>query len=471
MARKHTSPRPDGHGYNMSPLRGFSDQTTLPLNIPAERIPMRYLLNVVYLLAFVLISPCLIYKAITTGKYREGFWTKFFGLVPHREGNKRCVWFHGVSVGEVLLLRKVVAAFRKRYPDYEIVVSTTTNTGMEEAKKHFSDLLVFYWPFDFTWAISSVFHRVRPQAVVLAESELWPNFLSLARRNNIPVAVINGRMSPRSARRYQQLGFLTKPMLRNVDLWAVQTPEHQQHLEQLGVTNVITTGSIKYDGTTIDRNSLATKQFHELFAIEQDEIVLVAGSTYGPEEEIILNEYPNLIEEFSNLRLILVPRHKERFDEVARLIRHRGISFCRRSEMADSSNSPERLILVDTIGELSAVWGLADVAYVGGSLDGKRGGQNMLEPAAYGAAVIVGPHVWNFRRDVEMLLGVDGLIQVMNQKELYRELRNLLRNPLLRQNLGTAAQQIVLSQQGALERTINLLGEFLSPDSSLSFAA
>ncbi|MGF1581870.1 MAG: 3-deoxy-D-manno-octulosonic acid transferase [Gemmataceae bacterium] len=432
---------------------------------------MRYLLNCVYLLAFLFISPWLIYKALTKGKYREGFWTKFFGLVPCREGLKPCVWFHGVSVGEIILLRKIVAAFRMRHPEYDVVVSTTTNTGMQEAKKHFSDLCVFYWPFDFTWAIQNVLRRIRPQAVILAESELWPNFLSLTSRNAIKVGVINGRMSPRSARRYHQFGLFAKPILRNVDLWAVQTPEHQQHLQKLGLTNVFPTGSIKYDGTTTDRNAPATESFRKLFGINPDEPVLIAGSTYGPEEEILLDGYPLLLEQVPNLCTILVPRHKERFDEVAQLIRNRGLSFSRRSEMTNSPQNSPRLILVDTIGELGAIWGLADVAFVGGSLDGKRGGQNMLEPAAFGAAVIVGPHVWNFRRNVEMLLTAGGLIQVTNQEALFREMHSLLTDRALRHKLGTAAQQFVLSQQGALARTLDLLDEFLSTTPTLNQAA
>jgi len=166
---------------------------------------MRYLLNLIYVLALLLILPWLIYKALTTGKYRRGLWVKLSGRVFLREGDRPCVWFHGVSVGEIHLLRPVVEGFRRRHPEWAIVVSTTTDTGYEEAVKRFAGLPVFFWPLDFTWAVSRALRRVRPSLVVLAESEVWPNFTACAKRRGIVVAVINARMSPRSARRYSKL--------------------------------------------------------------------------------------------------------------------------------------------------------------------------------------------------------------------------------------------------------------------------
>src|SRR5262245_26021267 len=178
---------------------------------------MSYLFNFAYLLAFLFLSPWLIYKAFTTGKYRRGLWRKITGQALLRDADEPCAWFHGVSVGEIHLLRQVVAAFQQKHPDWECVISTTTDTGYTEACKRFPDLHVFYWPFDFSWAVHRALQRVNPSLVVLAEGELWPNFLAAAHYRGMPVAVINGRLSPRSFRRFQALRWLVRSMLTVVD--------------------------------------------------------------------------------------------------------------------------------------------------------------------------------------------------------------------------------------------------------------
>src|SRR2546421_6354856 len=181
---------------------------------------MPYLLNLVYLLTLILLSPWFLYKALTTGKYRRGLWTKLTGRVTVPGTNAETTWFHGVSVGEIHLLRQVVAAFRRRHPDWDVVISATTDTGYDEATKRFPDLAVFFWPFDFSWAASRALRRLRPDLLLLAEGELWPNLLACAKRQAVRVAVLNGRMSPRSARRYQALRWLVGGLFRRLDLVA-----------------------------------------------------------------------------------------------------------------------------------------------------------------------------------------------------------------------------------------------------------
>src|SRR5438132_6957204 len=184
---------------------------------------MPNLLNAIYLFLVVLLSPWLLYKSLTTGKYRRGLWRKLTGAAFVRSDERPCVWFHGVSVGEIHLLRQVVARFRQRHPNWECVISTTTNTGFDEARRRFPELPVIFWPFDFSWAVHRTMSSVNPALVVLAEGELWPNFLIAARRRGIRVAVINGRMSPRSVRAYRLLSMLIRPLLRPIDLIAAQT--------------------------------------------------------------------------------------------------------------------------------------------------------------------------------------------------------------------------------------------------------
>ncbi|MBY0526892.1 MAG: 3-deoxy-D-manno-octulosonic acid transferase [Gemmataceae bacterium] len=425
---------------------------------------MPYLLDALYLIALTVSSPWLVYKALTTGKYRRGLLAKFFGQAPLDPDDRCCAWFHGVSVGEIHLLRPIIAAFRKRHPDWQCVVSTTTDTGFEEATKHFGDLSVFYWPLDFSWAVRRALRRVNPTLIVLAEGELWPNFLRAAAARLVPVAVVNARMSPRSFKRYRAIAPLVRPLFRRLSLVAAQTEDYAEGFRALGAESpcrVEATGSVKYDGAASNRHNLKTQELARLLGVTSGDLVWVAGSTQAPEEQRVLDIFRRAKAEHPDLRLILVPRQRERFDEVADLLQHSGQPFVRRSTLTKPLAKAADIVLVDTIGELGAVWGLADLAFVGGSLDGRRGGQNMIEPAAYGAAVVFGPHVWNFRDTVARLLDARAAEQVWDAANLETTVRRLLADPVARQRLGMAARQLVQKQQGATERTLDLLDHFV----------
>ncbi len=425
---------------------------------------MAYTLNVAYLAIVAALSPWLLYKSLTTGKYRRGMLRKFFGTAVQRQREQPCVWFHGVSVGEIHLLRPLLARFRERHPDWECVISTTTDTGYEEACKRFPDLQVFFWPLDFTWAVRRALQRVQPTLIVLAECELWPNFLEAARDRGVPVLVINARMSPRSFQRWRSVPRWLRSMFGKVDQWCVQTEDYAASLRKLGVApdRLHVTGSIKYDGVEGDRYNPRTLALRQLFGIEDGDLVWIAGSTQAPEESIALELYERLQKRFPRLRLILVPRQRERFEEVAALLKATQLPFVRRSQLNEPVADRSAIILVDTIGELSAVWGLADIAFVGGSLDGRRGGQNMIEPAAYGAAVVFGPHVWNFRDTAGRLVRADAAVQVEGPAMLEATLEQLLRSPEQRDRLGLAARQLVQEQQGATERTLDVIDSVLN---------
>jgi len=418
------------------------------------------ILNVVYLFVLLLALPWLVYKSITTGKYRRDIVAKFTGAAFLRSGDRPCVWFHGVSVGEVHLLRQVVAEFRRRHADWECVISTTTDTGFAEARRCFPNLTVFSWPLDFTWSVRRAIRRVRPDLIVVAESEIWPNFLHAANRLHVPIALINGRMSPRSARRYGRIRWLTQRIFGSFAVCTVQNEEYAAAFRSLGAANVHATGSVKYDGVCFERDNPRSHALRQLFNIANQELVWVAGSTQAPEEEIVLSIYRRALAKHPNLRLIVVPRQKERFDEVGRVLQDSGLPFVRRSTLADNVPGAP-IILVDTFGELSAVWGMADLAFVGGSLDGQRGGQNMIEPAAYGAAVLFGPHTWNFKETVAQLLQHGAAVRVEDAAAIEEEVLRLLDDPAARQLLGSQAVAFVRSQQGATRRTIDALGSTL----------
>jgi len=418
-----------------------------------------WILNAAYLLLIAAVSPWLLFQMAVRGKYRQGWSEKFLGRLPTRESAAPCVWFHAVSVGEVLLLAPVLKTFRGERPDAEIWISVTTHTGHAVAREKYPDCRIVYFPLDFTWSVRAALDWVRPSLVVLVELELWPNFIREVRCRGIPLALINGRMSERSFRGYSRIRFLIRPVLECFERLGMQTREYADRLVALGAPGqrVEVTGSVKFDGLATDRGNPRTTALRQAFGISEDETVLIAGSTQAPEEELAIRAWSALLPEFPRLRLILVPRHKERFEEVARLVAAKGFSLLRRSSGRVEDRGPAKPILeLDTLGELGACWGLADLAFVGGSLS-SRGGQNMMEPSAYGAAVMFGPNTQNFKQVVELLLAAEAALVVRSGDELTETLRRLLRSPEERARRGSAAQALVLAQQGATGRTVELL--------------
>jgi 3-deoxy-D-manno-octulosonic-acid transferase len=422
---------------------------------------MPWLLNFVYFALLAAVSPVLLWRMAVRGKYRSGWREKFLGQVPPRTGNRSCLWFHAVSVGEVLQLEPVLKQLRARLPAVEFVISTTTPTGRSVAETKFPSDFVCYFPLDFSWAVREAVRRLRPTAIVLVELELWPNFILHARRSGIPIALINGRLSEHSLRGYRRLRPLVTRLLGSLHAIAAQNGTYADRFVELGAPRekLCVTGSIKFDRVTSDRDNPRTSELRTSFGIGKSEQVFVGGSTQETEEAAALDTYLALRERFPALRLILVPRHKERFNDVARLVESRGLPLCRRTDTVRSaagSRTDRPVLLLDTLGELAACWGLADVAFVGGSLT-NRGGQNMIEPAGYGAAVLFGPNTHNFRDVVELLLAEGAARVVRNGDELTVAVADCLTHPEAAQTQGTKAQQLVLAQQGATERTVKIL--------------
>lgn len=446
------------------------------------------LLNLCYVLALSCFFPWLLWRAIRTGRYRRHLPSRLFGpihlrkgpMVPKSAAEPPAVWFHGVSVGEIHLLVPLVQAFRKRFPHWRVVVSASTDSGLDEARRTFSDLTVLPWPFDFTWAVQQALDTLQPRLIVLAESELWPNFLDAARRRHIPVCVVNGRISPRTAARWQRWPALVwRLFLKPVSHFVVQSEADAQRLRQLGVPpeKITVTGSIKFDGALHYQPGKTQELARWLglpwprpasFAADDPSapsgppILWLAGSTHPPEEEIVLRVFADLRRRYPRLHLLLVPRHPDHFEEVAQLVAKTGLSWVRRSRHPQPLAALPAVILWDTIGELQAAWGLADVGFVGGSLDGRRGGQSMIEPAGQGIPCLFGPHVWNFRQAAEQLVERGAAIQVPQAADLEPQLERLLQDPQGRRRMGQIAQEFVRSQQGAVQRTLQVLEKLLS---------
>lgn len=371
---------------------------------------MAWLLNVAYLLLLAVVSPWLMYQSWRTGKYRRGWGQKFLGRAPELAAGTFRVWFHAVSVGEINLLGPLLAGIKQAQPDWECVISTTTDTGYALAKQKYPEHTLFYCPLDFSWAVRRAIRNIKPNMLVLAELELWPNLIRQAQANGVKVAVVNARLSENSFRGYRRLGGLMRGVLGRIDGIAAQNEEYAARFRQLGVPagRVFTSGSIKFDNARTNRDNAETLRLQKLAGIKTNEVVFLAGSTQAPEESLAIAAYKALRVDHPTLRLILVPRHPERFDEVARLLVESGLPWVRRSELdecaavACDQTDGKLVVLVDTVGELGAWWGLTQIAFVGGSM-GTRGGQNMIEPAGYGAAVSFGPKTKNFRDVVAMI--------------------------------------------------------------------
>ena len=417
---------------------------------------MPYLLNLLYLLLLLGAFPWLIVQSVRKGKYCEGFAEKFWGQTPFRTTEGRCVWFHAVSVGEVNVLAPLLAVLARRRPECQCVISTTTMTGMALAKKKYPNHVVIYCPLDFSWAVRRAMRRISPDVLVLAETELWPNLVRAARERGTRVAVVNGRLGEKSFRGYRRIRPLVAALLKQIDLVAVQDETYAERFRKLGARpeSIAVTGSMKYDGAQTDRGNVATAALARLAGFRADDVVFLAGSTQDPEEAAALATYRALSEKWPQLRLVIVPRHPDRFEAVAGLLENSGLPWQRRTTL--EPHSEPHILLVDTIGELGSWWGTAQIAFVGGSF-GDRGGQNMIEPAAYGAAVSFGPNTWNFRDIVAAMLDREAAVVVRNADELTAFVERCLSEPQYATQLGQKAQAFVASQLGAAQRTLDRL--------------
>ncbi|MDB5335808.1 MAG: waaA [Planctomycetaceae bacterium] len=437
---------------------------------------MSWLLNLVYLSVAILAAPWLLYRRVILKK-RLGDWRhKFLGELPHQYPQRPCIWLHAVSVGEVVQLGPVLEQLSSQCPGYGMWISTTTVTGQEVAKKLYPQHTVVYFPIDFTWSVARALDRVNPAAIVLVELELWPNFIAAAKHRQIPILLINGRVSERSYRSYRWIRPLLRQILPQLHQIAVQNQTYANRLLDMGAQpqQITITGSIKFDRVETNRQNARTLEIGESFGLQADETLLIAGSTQAPEEELALAAYRTLHTEFPKLRLMLVPRHKERFEEVASLAEREGWPLVRRSQISlvgklnDASQRP--ILMLDTLGELSACWGLADIAFVGGSLS-RRGGQNMIEPAGYGAAILFGPHTHNFKDVVALLLDADAAQVISRPEDFTSTIRELLVNPQHAAEMGRRAQQLVTAQRGATRQTVDLIVAAVAPLNQVKQAA
>ena len=412
-------------------------------------------------------SPYWLYQVLRHGKYRSGF-AERMGQVPARltraagEQTKRVIWVHAVSVGEVLAVGGLVERMRRAFPQYRVLVSTTTDTGQELARKRFGEDNVFYFPMDFAFAIRPYLQALRPELVVLAETEFWPNFLRLAHESGARIAVVNGRISDRSWPRYRRFRWALRRMLQHVDLFLAQTSEDRARLQSIGADEerVQVTGNLKLD-VSLPAPPPIVDSLSRSLAAEGAGPVLVCGSTVEDEEPPLLKAFENLRVGHPRAVMILAPRHPERFDDVAILLGQMNIPTFRRSQWQGEPLAG-KVLLVDTIGELAALYALADVAFVGGSLV-PRGGHNIIEPAQHGVAVVTGNHTENFRDIVGLFQSRDA-VRIVGVSELPLTLMQLLADESERDALGQRALETIRSQMGATVRTMEALKSLMAAE-------
>jgi len=418
------------------------------------------------LLAFTLIVtlPYWLMQMSRHGKYRTGLGERL-GRVPPRliaDATKPAIWVHAVSVGEVRAISRLIPELRSRFPQHRLVISTTTDTGQKLAGKSFGTESVFYFPLDFAFAIRPYLRALRPDLVIMVETEFWPNFLRLAGESGSRVAVVNARISDRSWPSYRQFRSLYARILREIDVFLAQTEEDARRLRDIGAISdrVRVTGNLKFDVPTPAVPSIVSS-LQTSFQKSGARPIIVCGSTVDEEEPLLLRAFENVLASYPSAVMILAPRHPERFTAVAQVIENLGIRHWRRS-LWSGEPLPGGVLLVDSIGELAALYALADVAFVGGSLV-PQGGHNIIEAAQHGAPIIVGPHIENFR-DIVKVFQSRNAIRVVTTVELPLVLMELLSNERERAELGRRGAETLQSQTGASTRTAEALEKLLKPD-------
>ena len=389
----------------------------------------------------------------------RGLWQRL-GVFKRKKFSERPIWIHAVSVGEAGVASLLVKALKQKI-NQPLVVSVVTQTGHRLAEKLIGeDAKIIYAPVDISFIVNRFLNLVSPHLFILLETELWPNLINGLYNRKVPIALINGRISPHSLRGYSQIKFLTRRILEKINLFCMQTEEDKKRIIALGARpeTVEVTGNMKFDNVDYAGSETGLSDYNLKLWIKSDELLFIAGSTHPGEEKIILAVYKNLLSDFANLRLLIAPRHIERADEIERLVAKFGFNALR---MSDATYHPSpithhQILLLDTIGQLKQLYKFASVVFIGGTLI-KKGGQNILEPAFFAKPVIFGPHMFNFTEIASLYLSNNAAIQVKSKEELEQAVRRIFNNTQEASAMGARAKEIIYSQKGATVRNADLM--------------
>jgi 3-deoxy-D-manno-octulosonic-acid transferase len=434
---------------------------------------MKFWYNLFFTLFFIGSAPYYFCRMSRRGNWQAGFQERFGRFTTRLKQaitNRHVLWIHAVSVGEVNIATQLIRSLETRLPNLKIIVSTTTTTGMGELRKRLpSHIEKIYYPIDRKKYVSRALRVINPEAIVLVEAEIWPNFLWTARNRGIPIFLVNARLSDRSFRGYRRFGFLFRQIFRSFAGVGVQSEADRSRLIELGSRPeaVRVVGNLKFDGAVLaERPPVDISTLLAQISVRTGDLILVAGSTHAGEEAILGRVFQKLRAEFPSLFLIVVPRHFERSKEAARDLEMAGLRVMYRTELSPEvrrSRDDIDCLLVNTTGELRHFYQPATVIFVGKSLAGE-GGQNPIEPAALRKPIVFGPHMQNFQSIAEAFLRADAAVQVRDEQGLEQALSSLLRDCVKREALAERALQVVKENKGAIDRTVDMIVEHLKEE-------
>ncbi|WP_087821429.1 lipid IV(A) 3-deoxy-D-manno-octulosonic acid transferase [Photobacterium aquimaris] len=422
------------------------------------------MIRTLYTLLLTLIAPILLWGLYRTKPGKPAFgarWKEHFGFTPSLLTTEQPIWIHAASVGEAIAIVPVIKALKQAYPEQAIVVTTTTSTGAEQIAK-LGDLVEHrYMPIDFGWCVRGFLKVIKPRLFLIVEKELWLNTLTCVHHQKIPTIIVNARLSERSAKRYQSFSFFTHQLINKIDRILCLHNDDAQRFITIGAQQhqLTVTGSIKYDISIADT---VFEQAHQLRQqLGNQRPIFVAASTHQGEDEQVLDAYQTVQQQYSNAMVIIVPRHPERFDSVAKLALDRGLQVHRRTDTTPI-NTNTQLYLADTMGEMLVMLATADMTFMGGSLVGEKvGGHNLLEPAAVAKPAIIGPSYYNFEDITQQLLAAGAIEICHNSRQLAQQLIALFNDPKRQHHMGAQGQRIVIENQGAVNKTIASISNYL----------
>lgn len=413
--------------------------------------------NLFLICAAIIFLPIIIIALIAVPKFRAGLFTKlgFYNNIKI-DHNKETIFFHAVSVGEVNAIEALVKKTRENFPESNIVLSTTTKTGQEIANKKLSNTInaITYFPFDFFFSVLSFLNTIKPNKIIIAETEIWPGFVTLAKKQNIPVYIVNGRLSPHSYAGYKKFSFFFKPVLAQYEGIFMQTEGDMERMINIGANPDITKvmGNLKFDIAPFMNSKEITELARSLEL--NGSRMIVAASTHKGEDEIVLNAFAQLKQEFGNLKLLLAPRHPERYASVESLIKENGFAYGKRS--LNNTFAQNDVIMLDTMGELMKMFSICHFAYIGGSFS-TTGGHNPLEANIWGKPVVSGDCVFNFKDIYAYLTQTKAAKLASTPEELLVDMRKLLADDKHYAKACNDTQKIFAENKGAVEFVINVL--------------
>jgi 3-deoxy-D-manno-octulosonic-acid transferase len=408
--------------------------------------------NFVFSLFLPFIAGRIFFKSLRDSDYRKHFSNRL-GIYNNKDNLKEVVWFHAVSLGEVISSQKIV---KKILKENNVILSVTTPTGLREANKIFGeDVKVVYAPWDFQWFVSNFFRTYEPKSLILFETEIWPNIISVASNRKIPIILSNGRMSESSFQRYKKFNFFSKQIFRKITYAFVQSAAHKKRFIMLGIDSykISNVGSVKFD---IEINT------HPEINKDDNKIIL-AASTHKHEDELIINAYMKLIEEFKEIKLIIVPRHPDRSESISNLLDEYKLASSIYDYVPNEFTENEVTVIKAT-GLLNKLYSQSTIAFVGGSLFKEYGGHNIIEPASQGCPFIIGPFMKNFYDIVEEFSNYDACIQIQDEKELVNAFKALLNSDKLRHDMSERAAEVCLKNQGSLNEQCNTILKIIRGD-------